>query len=367
MFLYLYKSRLIALMKKRTVLFFSLILPILLSLLLFICLNNFANKGNESVKLGIVGENDGIGEYFKKIENENGSNLFQVINLEKEEGEHLLRRGEIKGLIHENNTLLVLEKGKEESLISYYFNRYRWIENYYELMSKETGLEKEQMDENTGYTAVVPNDTDRLPNHDVLFFYNLLAIIFLLGARLGFQEISLIEEKSHLSIRLIVTPTHNSLITISNLIAAFTLHFSGAVISVVFISKILNVNLLIELVPLIFIGFVTSLLGFSLGVFLNIAIKANIRVRSTILNILLVVGSITAGIFNNDIKYAILELLPAYGFINPFILVYESIYSIARGNNLFHINMHLLVLLGATMVFSLYSLFYIKRRDYAVI
>lgn len=367
MFFYLFKNRLFCLIRQKSFFLFSLVLPIFLALLFFFGINLFARENN-TIRLGIIGSENALTNYFKDAVKEDGTSMFYLKFTDEWEGEELLKNGDIKGLIKANNepTLFVLEEGNDQNIINYFLTRYKWKNNI------NTLIPNNQLTDEFYETAVDNSNSNRFPNilpdRERIFFYNLLVLILLLGARLGFNEVKIIlQERSPLGLRILNAPKSRSSICFSNLMAAFVIHLIGVVLCLTFITQVLKLDLLIHFVPLIIISFATSIFGFSLGTFICVIIRANNKVRSTILNLILILGSITAGIFDGNIKYLILERMPMFRYVNPFILVFDLFYGIASSENIFKINLNFLIMLVITLVLAGYSAIFIRRRDYASI
>ncbi|MDF2804018.1 MAG: hypothetical protein K0S61_3921, partial [Anaerocolumna sp.] len=299
MFFYLFRNRLFCLIRQKNLFIFSLGLPILLALLFFFGLNNLSERENSTIGLGIIGNENTLTNYFKNIVKEDGTSLFYLKLTDEWEGEELLKKGDVKGLVKagEVPTLFALEEGYDQAIINYYLVRYNWLKNI-QKVNNQSQLTIDDIT-NNGYDAIVNRVSNVLPDRNQIFFYNLLVLILLLGARLGFSEVKIIlQERSPIGLRILNAPKSRSSICFSNLLAAFTIHITGVVLCLTFVTQVLRINLLIHIIPLIIISFATSIFGFSIGTFICVIIKANNKVRSTILNLFLMLGSITAGIFD---------------------------------------------------------------------
>lgn len=366
MFLYLYRKRLFCLIRQKSLFLFSLGLPILLALLFFVGLNNLSERENSIIRLGILGNENKMPDYFKGIVKEDGTSLFDLKYTDEWEGEELLNKGEIKGLIKTGVTpvLYVLGDGYDQFVINYYFTKYNWLNNIDKITAPNILSNGDNINKDDDF--VTNRVSNVLPDRERIFFYNLFVLILLLGARLGFNEVKIIlQERSPLGFRIMTAPRSRSGICVSNLLAAFTIHFIGVILCLMFITRILKIDLLINFVPLIVISFVTSIFGFSIGTFICVVIRANNKVRGTILNLTLILGSITAGILDGNIKYLILERAPLFRYINPFILVFDMFYNMASSENLIKSNLNFLIMAAITFVLAGYSIIFIRRRDYA--
>lgn len=366
MFFYLFKCRLLCLFRQKSLFLFSMGLPILLSLIYFVALNNVSEKVNNTISLGVLGNDISIIEYFEGIVTEDGTSLFELIPTDKLEGEDLLKQGDLKGLLETgvNPVLYVLENGREQSIINYYFTKYSWQQNRAQILTTQgVTIDITEISENN---TLVNRGHNILPNKELIYFYNLIVLILLLGARLGFNEIKIIlQERSSVGIRIMSAPRSRSGICLINLLAAFSMHIVGVALCLTFIINVLSIDLMIHMIPLVIISFITSILGFSMGIFICIIIKANTKVRSTILNLILIFGSISAGLFDANIKYFILERAPLLKFINPFILVFDAIYNNVSYSEFYQSNLSFLVLMVITSVLTIYAVLFICRRDYA--
>lgn len=366
MFFYLFKNRLISLIRQKSIFLFSLVVPLLLALVFFFGIH-MTQRENSTIRLGIIGKENALTNYFNKAVNEDGTSIFNLQFTDEWEGEELLKTGDIKGLIkaEPNPTLYVLEESNDQVIIHYYLERYQWHNNIDTLIPNNQ-LTEEILKSNGNKAA--NRLVNILPDRVKMLFYNLLVLILLMGARLGFNEVkTILQERSPLGLRILNAPRPRSSICLSNLMAAFIIHIIGVVLFLAFITQVLKLDLLIHSAPLIIISFVTSLFGFSIGTFIFVIIRANNKVKSTILNLLLILGSITAGIFDGNIKYFILERIPLFRYMNPFLLVFDMFYGIASSDNVIQINLNFLIMLIITLALAGYSAIFIRRRDYASI
>ncbi|MFV0342215.1 MAG: ABC transporter permease [Anaerocolumna sp.] len=391
----LYRNRLICLLRRRRMILFTLGVPIVLGLLFHFGLNNPAVREQGTIRIGFVGNENELSSYFKEIINDKGIYLFQTMFIEESEGEGLLNKGDIKALIilEEKPVLYMLGEGYGQTVSHYYFDKYEWLKNSEQLNTDKENTDKENTDkENTDKENIDKENIEKeniekekndetdwaedivflnqalemLPDRELIFFYNLMVLILLLGARLGLQEVQFIfQENSPLGLRMMSVPKARSGICLSNLLAAFTLHLVGVFLSFFFIIRVLRINLYIQMLPLILISLVTSAFGFSIGIFLCVILKANSRVKNTIMNLIMILGSITAGIFHGNMKYFIVDKFPQFRYINPFILGFDMIYETASDQRLIPISIHIFIMLFITIILISYSLIYIRRRDYA--
>jgi len=152
-----------------------------------------------------------------------------------------------------------------------------------------------------------------------------------------------------------------------NLLAAFSLHFTSVVFLLLFLDKVLKVKVGGQIGLILLTCFLGSICGISLGAMICVTIKANLKVRGAILNVIVMGGGFLSGMMIVDMKYLIATKAPIVGYLNPSSLVTDAFYCLYYYDDYekFIINLCMLGIL--TVIFGAITYLGIRRREYASI
>jgi len=116
-----------------------------------------------------------------------------------------------------------------------------------------------------------------------------------------------------------------------NLLAAFSLHFTSVVFLLLFLDKVLKVKVGGQIGLILLTCFLGSICGISLGAMICVTIKANLKVRGAILNVIVMGGGFLSGMmmpimgFIGNIGYVVVSILGGWLTIKKTIQVGDII------------------------------------------
>jgi ABC-2 type transport system permease protein len=316
--------------------------------------------------------NDSFIDVLNSMEITEDKKLFQVGIESKESAMELMNQGKIKGIIEYESdlTLYFNENGIEQSIIKTIADSY--LQKSKTLMNIATinpdafnqGLLEEIVQQRD---FIVNGGTgQKNPDFTLIYFYSLIAMTCMFGCNWGFREmIDIQADQSAIGARINVAPTNKFKLLLSNLLAAFTMHFSSILLLFAFLNNILKVQFGDDLGLILLISIVGSLCGISFGAFVCVTFKINVKVREVILTAISIGGGFLAGMMNVDIKYLIATKAPIIGYINPSSLITDALYSLYyyETNERVFLNIGLLSVL--TIIFVVVTFIKIRRREYA--
>lgn len=376
MFFQLYKTRIKCLLKNKESIFWSFGFPILLSIFFSMAFGNLTSQDTiDTIPIAVIKSenvNDSFIDVLNSMEITNDKKLFQVGIESKESAMELMNQGKIKGIIEFESdlTLYFNENGIEQSIIKTIADSY--LQKSKTLMNIATinpdafnqGLLEEIVQQRD---FIVNGGTgQKNPDFTLIYFYSLIAMTCMFGCNWGFREMVDIQaDQSAIGARINVAPTNKFKLLLSNLLAAFTMHFSSILLLFAFLNNILKVQFGDDLGLIILISIVGSLCGISFGAFVCVTFKINVKVREVMLTAVSIGGGFLAGMMNVDIKYLIATKAPIIGYINPSSLITDALYSLYyyETNERVFLNIGLLSVL--TIIFVVVTFIKIRRREYA--
>lgn len=376
MFFQLYKTRIKCLLKNKESIFWSFGFPILLSIFFSMAFGNLTSQDTiDTIPIAVIKSenvNDSFIDVLNSMEITDDKKLFQIGIESKESAMELMNQGKIKGIIEFESdlTLYFNENGIEQSIIKTIADSY--LQKSKTLMNIATinpdafnqGLLEEIVQQRD--FIVNGGNGQKNPDFTLIYFYSLIAMTCMFGCNWGFREMVDIQaDQSAIGARINVAPTNKFKLLLSNLLAAFTMHFSSILLLFAFLNNILKVQFGDDLGLIILISIVGSLCGISFGAFVCVTFKINVKVREVMLTAVSIGGGFLAGMMNVDIKYLIATKAPIIGYINPSSLITDALYSLYyyETNERVFLNIGLLSVL--TIIFVVVTFIKIRRREYA--
>ncbi len=378
MFFRLYKTRIKCLCKNYEIIFWSFGFPILLAIFFYMGFSNLSSGENlDTIPIAVVMEESGVDQFLLGLnaaEISEGKKMFDVQSCTLERAEDLLDNSKIAGYIvyKEKPTLYVKENGIQQTIIKSFIDSYERLSQTAENIitldpnAVNNGL-LEELANHQNY-VVDGGENGKKPNFTLVYFYSLIALTCMFGTSWGFREmIDIQADQSAIGARISVAPIHKMKLLICNLLAAFTLHFISIMILLAFLDRVLKIQFGGRLGMILLTCLLGSLCGISLGAMVCVTVKANVKVRGVILNVIIMGGGFLSGMMIVEMKYLIATKAPIIGFLNPSSLITDAFYCLYyyNGYGRFFINLCMLGIL--TIIFSVITYLNIRRREYASI
>lgn len=377
MFFRLYKTRLKCLSKNYRILFWTFLLPFLLSLLSYLGFNRlFAGDTQKDIPVAVVAEEGSKAEVLtrvlKTIKTEENKELFQVTACTLDRARDLLDQGSVDGYIvyddGEGPILYIRENGKKQTLLKTWLDRYK----QWESISAADGAKKDEtafltwLDQENQTQSFIKEGRFEKESENYLPFYCCIAFSCILGAYWGFYEIIHIQaDQSLLGVRLGIAPVRKRRLLACNMLAAFTIHF----FSILFLTIILRFALHVQFGGkpwmLLIICLFGSLCSINSGAMLSAVIQANVKVREAALSLFLISEVVLSGMVAADMKNIIEIKASALALLNPFSLVAGAFYGLTYYSGYGKSFLDLFMLFILAVVFGIVTLWNIRRKEYA--
>ncbi|GAB6108986.1 ABC transporter permease [Fusibacter bizertensis] len=376
MFLHIFKYRVISLLREKNLVFWTMIFPLVLATFFSVALSNIG-KVEEFSPIGVALVNgEALNQHleFKQTMEELSKGdhpLFELTIGDDAAALKSLKDYEISGYIIPGQTpeLVVLNSGLNQSILKHFLNQY----------SQNTAAIKEIVASNpealpdlleslsmTANYVVEKGVTEKSTDPTLVYFYALIAMACLYGSMYGLEEVNRVQANlSSKAARINIAPVHKLKVFAAGVLAALILHFSGLLILLAYMDKVLGVSFGQNTGYVIMVLFVGSILGISMGTFISALVKKGEGVKIAVVLIVSMAGSFLAGMMIGEVKYYVAKHVPILGYLNPANLLSDSLYA------LYYYDSHMRFFLNLTGM-SLYSIVFcgmtyliIRGRKYA--
>ena len=371
MFFHIYKYQLKLKFKDKLSTFWSLAFPVILSILFNLAFSNML-EGEEfkKIDIAIVSEFKESTNFHKALLN---SDLFNVQRVTRNEADSLLSSNKIAGYIDEGDEISITlsESGINQSILKEFVDTYEQRSSTIENIVETTPqiLQSNFLKEMTSmkvYTTEKPlNDSTNIA---VIYFYTLIAMVSLLGANFGSDDIINIQaNQSPRAARINVAPGNKLKVFMPSLCATMTYHFSIVFIYIIFINKVLKIDFGSSLGPVILLAFVSCFTGIAMGTMLSALINKKQSIKTAVILVITMVGSFLSGMMAVQVKYLVQKYVPFISYINPANLITDGLYSLYYYDtfNRYFLNLGILSILG--VIFIIITYIVLRRQQYASI
>lgn len=373
MFVHFFKYQFKTLLRNRTVIFWTLVFPIILATFFNLAFSNLTSSENfDPVDVALVEKQEN--NSFKKILQSLNDNDDKLINLKitnLSNAKELLKDNKISGfyLIDSDIELIVNDSGINETILESIINEYlslqSTINNIGSINPKiiyNNILNQIDLNENHFKQIDIGKNTDST----VIYFYTLIGMNCLNASFCGLRANSQIEANlSRQGIRINISPIAKYITIISSLIASFIIQFSIMMILMAYLVFGLKVNFGSQIRYIILLIAIGCFTGIALGNFTGNILKfKNEDNKISFLTCFSLVLSFFSGMMIIDVRYWIQNKLPILSYLNPVNLITDGLYALYYYDNLnrYTINMICLFLIGLLLL--LVSLIIARRKQY---
>jgi ABC-2 type transport system permease protein len=358
------------------------VFPIVLSTLFFFAFGDLSKADSfNKISLAVV-ERDGFEKDsplyralipISDIDGEaSEKDLFTIAVVTEEEGEKLLKDGDIAGYVHFGDRLeLVLsDNGWGQTVTKRFFDDFLQTAATVENILKENpgaireGLLEDVYNRETYlYEASVTRGTSA--DSSIICYYALLAMTCLMGSTVSVEDIIKLQANmSPRAARLNASPAPKFKMFLYNICATAIFQIAVVAIVLVYITLVLGVNFGGRL-PYVAL---TLLLGCITGLFFGTAIS--VITKSNGVKYALVVGgtilsSFLAGMMMVSVKHIVRQHLPFLEYVSPASLITDAFYSLYYYDGLTRYFGNMAVLFVLTVFLCAFTCLVLRRKSYA--
>ena len=376
MFIHIFVNRFKVLLRKKSMIFWTLIFPIVLATFFNMAFAElFSDEKFEAFDIAVVindeFENE---ENFKMLLNsvskEDENKIFNIEYVIKENGaKELLENNEIKGYIIINDKIEIVTKsnGIEQTImknvVDSYYQTYNIIENIAKVNPEllMNGLIDEIHEENNYFKDISNENVD----FTVVYFYTLIGMTCMYAAFFGIEAVN--ESEANLSkrgARLSVSPTHKLKALLSSLLVSFIIQYIEILILLAYLIFVLGIDFGNQVGYILLLTFVGSLAGISLGVLVGSSMKKGIGAKTAVVLSITMTCSFLAGMMVWTMKYIVEQNFPIVNRINPVAMITDGLYSLYYYDNFdrYFYNIGSLLIFSVVMIGVSYI--FIRRKKY---
>lgn len=373
MFWHLFIYRVKILSRNHSLIFWTMLFPILLGLLFTAAFGNLSTPVSiETTSIGIVANNENTTEFVSILKELSAEDtpIFEVKQLKKSEADQQLATNKIAGyyeFISDDIELIVSQNQIPQSILLDFLNHYLQIQDQAKTLS-EAGLSYEKIATEIAQTTNFISEKEQPhANQSDFFFYTLIGMSIMNGLIWGLGNTNDQQaDQSANGIRVCLSPRNKFVVSLANLLASFLLFFLQVLIILAVFNFIYGVefgNQWQWLFVLVILGVLNAIsFGTLLGNFTSkIKFEQKISMGTTITMAM----SFLAGMMGTqDLKFWISQNIPLLGRINLVNLISESFYQLYYYQSLTYFYQNLLWLTGFTLLFFLTNVYFERRASY---
>lgn len=394
-----YFYRLKILLKNRSLILWTCLFPLIITTVYYMIFYNISEDKSlirMPVAIQTTKETKSVGEYLSSIKNNDGISLFSVTYVSDEEGETLLLQDKVIAYISYDGSLIInsrqsSNKNLLKTYLDIYLEKIAIQEDLARLSSEENtsgevekdtirqdnikqdnikqdNIKQDNIKQDNVWKYINTNNDTRTTSSKLLYFYALIGLACMLGSSWGFKEMmDFYGDDSIVGLKIQVSTMEKKHLILSNIAAIITVHFTSLSLLLFYLVVVLKVINFRNIPIMMLIVFLGSFVGINLGAALYMLLQTNKRVKRSVLNIIILVGSIISGLFYPKINYYIIKEIPIIHYLNPASLITNTFYNLLYKEDYLKVYINLSILLSWGILFGFIALSSLRRRNYASI
>lgn len=373
MFIHFFKYQLKTLLRNKTVIFWTLVFPIILATLFNLAFSNLISSETfNTVKVAYVENKENLQflQLLKSLENSDDK-LIELVITNQNQATEMLENNEISGyyLVDDDIELIVEDTGIDETILESIANEHLSIQS---TMTNLATINPEY------FATQIMNDLDLSHNNfksinfsdntdaTVIYFYTLIGMNCLNASFCGLRTTNQIEANlSRQGTRTTVSPISKVITVLSGIISAFLIQFVIMMVLMLYLIYGLKISFGHQVNYILLLIAVGCFTGVALGSLAGNLLKfKNEDYKIIFLTSFSLILSFFSGMMIMDIKYWIQTHLPLLSYLNPVNLITDGLYALYYYDNLnrYTINIICLLLIGIVLIIA--SLLVTRRKQY---
>lgn len=370
MFGHLFVNRLKVVLRNKTVIFWTLIFPLILGSFFKMAFSNIGSGLQLKVFDIAVIEDKNLDNNFKGMIDylsEGDNKIFKAKYVNEEKAKELLSKGKIAGYIKYEDTVKVIvnKNGLNQTVMKYA------VDSYYEVMALTKNLASKD------YSLIKTNIMSKLNENNfvntsnsnidftVIYFYTLIGMVCMYGGFFGIEAVNDAEANiSKKGARISVSPTNKLKVLIVNVLVGGLVQYAENLILLLFLIFVLGVSFGSQILFILLLMLLGTLAGVTMGTFIGAICKKSEALKIGILLSVSMLCSFLAGMMVWTMKHIIEQNLPLLNRINPVSLITDALYSLYYYNSIERYFTNLLFLGIFVVVMVFLSFMCIRRKKY---
>lgn len=378
MFLHAFYYGLKQLFRDKTLVWWTLLFPVLLSTLFYAAFSGLSeDESLKAIPVAVVQEDNNFAfDTVIRMLSEPGENQFlEVIYADQEEALSLLEAKEVVGVLQGSSQVTLLVSAEmsgvemEKSILSAFVEQYNAIyDGIVEIAmtrpEKMAQVVKELMAEKSYMTETTYSDGTM--DESVSYFFNLIAMVCLYSA-MGGMLVAVRNQAnlSALGARRCMSPTHKLVSLSGEQLATWLFNYIMVLISICYQNFILKVSFGSELGYVLLAAAVGCMTGVSLGFLVGSIGRMSESTKLGILMVVIMFNCFLSGLMVQNMRIYVGKVCPWYNRINPAALIADSFYALTVYASHDRFFMNLATLLVMSVVFCLAGYVLVRREKYA--
>jgi ABC-2 type transport system permease protein len=378
MFLHIFKYRFISLLRDRSMIFWTMIFPLVLATFFKLSLGNIGeNEKFYKINIAVIDnvqykENVQFQETIQSL-SEGEKAMFNLMITDEITANKQLLEGEIIGYIFVEEPLRAVFKqsGMYQSIVKVFLDQYSQSTSAITtVVSQNPAVLQDVLDIETSQTEFTQEKAISKANPDsvVMYFYSLIAMACFFGSFFGLREVTHIQaDLSVQGARMNMSPVHKLKAFLYSSFSSLVIHFGVLLILMVYIVFGLQISFGTRTGLVILTVFLGCIVGISFGALIAVVVKGSENVKVGICIGVSNFGSFLAGMMVTEMKYLVSEKFPLLSYINPVNVLADSLYALYYYDSYERYTLNMVLLVIFSILFCLITYATLRRKKYASI
>ena len=388
MFLHNFKYNFICLFRNKSLIFWTFVFPILMSLFFYMAFSDIEkNETLDIIDIAIV-ENDNYNNTFKDafeyLSNDNNDKkMFNIKYTNLDTAEDMLSRDKITGYLlfsEDDVSIVVNSSGINETIIRYTVSEIMMKNEIIKNLVDKKQEEKSSTDnESLDYGKIYNNAIDIINNSNVkinnisnknlsytmIEYYTLIAMACLYGGILSMYTINRrLPNMDSVGKRIFTSPISKLKMLLGSLLASYIVQLIGLALLFIFTIFVLNVDYGNNIIYIILLACLGALAGLSIGILVAVLFKTNDNTKTGILISIAMLGCFLSGMMGITMKYVVDKNIPVLNLVNPANMITDGFYALYYYNTPNRYLFNILSLTIFSVILISISLYNLRRQKY---
>lgn len=353
----IFKYQLKTLIRSKSIIFWSLLFPIILGTFFNMAFSNLESAENfQKIKIALVGSDKSFESLIGNLED-----LFEYEVLSLDDAKKALDDNKISGYYEINETITTHVKGNgtNSTIMKYVLDNYYIYTSVGMNIYEMKGVILKDISDNNFFNDISNAKVD----NTVIYFYSLIGMVCIQAGSFGINAVSTNEANlSKKGARLSVSPTNKLFSLLISLLVALIVQYIELIVILSYFIFILGVNF--GYIPqILLISLFGILAGISLGTVVAISNKKKENFKQALLMVFVMSCSFLSGMMAVQIKYLMETKFPILAKINPVSLVTDGLLSLYyEDTSRYFSNILSLFIFSFVMIVIAYS--FARRKKY---
>lgn len=326
--------------------FWTLLYPLLLSILFILTTSNITGDGMEDIPVGITEEHQ-LADILEEVE------ILEVTETTESQALTLMEGDELSGFITEDNELLVTSSGLDQTILESVLNE---ITQMY-----ESGIPAENFTFDNNF--IVETDADREPQ--VIMFYSLIAMMVFYTMFSSIEFVTTMQPNlSTMGARFQASPYSKTKMLMASAVGALGLGLLTNSLIIAFLMIFYQGTLFSAFLPTVLLLIFGNIAGIGIGFAVGLFPKINANFKTFVGIIVLLALTFSAGMIGPAVRVLVNEHLPLLNSLNPVARLTDTLFRINLMDNFDDYMLTLGILIGIAVVMFVFTLVALRRKQY---